>query len=314
LLAAFVAAVATLIASIGGLFYNAQTVRQATVQAELADRAQAAERFSRSVEQLGSASAPVRTGAVYSFGALMRDSPKDQLSIVEILSGFVRMQARQQGRLGQGDDGRAPSDVLAALTVLDTQPRPRRQVTARGSVLTWPSMMLSRVELRRVSLRETSMREADLELAHFTDVDFFETDLSGTNLRSTSWVNPSLTGATLVGADLTYANLFRGDLIEADLRDARLFCTGLVGAALFGANLHAADMRGAMLARADLMRADLSDAVLVGADLRRANLSSADLRGADLTNADLRGAELDHIETSQTTRMPTSGARVRNCG
>ena len=313
-MAAFLAAVATVIASIGGLFYNAQTVRQATAQAQLADRAQAAERFSRSVEQLGSASEPVRIGAVYAFGALMRDSSEDRFSIVEILSDFVRMRARQEGRLGEGRDRRAPADVLAALGVLDAQPRPRRQVTASGAVLTWPSMMLTRIELRRVSLRETSMREADLELAHFSDVDFFSTDLTGSDLRSTSWVNPSLTAAILVGADLTSANLYKGDLIEADLRRAQLYCTGLVRSSLEGADLRGADMRGTMLNRANLQDTDLSNAVLVGADLRGANLTGADLRGTDLRDADLRGADVDDIITSPTTHMPASPARVRDCG
>jgi hypothetical protein len=209
LVAALLAALATVVASIGGLFYNAQTIRQSTVQAQQADRAQASERFSRSVEQLGSTSEPVRIGALYAFGGLMRDSPRDQLSIVEILSSFVRLEADGR-RLGQGLANDPPADVLAALRVLDSQPRPRSELTSNGDVVRWPSMMLSGVGLRNVNLSGTSLREADLEYAHFVHVEMLEIDLSGSNLRSTTWVRPSLVAATLASADLTFANLYRG--------------------------------------------------------------------------------------------------------
>lgn len=312
LIAGLLAAIATLVASLGGLYYNAQTVRQATVQAQLTDRAQASERFSRSIEQLGSTSEPIRTGAIYTFGGLMRDSPTDQQAIVEILSSYIRSNATS-GRISRADAPDAPADVLAALAVLDGQPRPRRHVLPNGSVVEWPSMRLSRIELRRVWLREISIREADFENAHFTDVDFFETDLSGSNLRSTSWGRASLTAATLKDADLSYASLPRGDLIAANLSGARLVCTGLVEVSLFGANLHGANLRGANLRHADLTKADLTAASLTGADLRRANLSGADLSGADLSRADLRGADLTDVKSTSETRMPTI-ARVRNCG
>jgi hypothetical protein len=104
-----IAAIATLLASLGGLWFSGQSSRQATDQARQATEqsrqaqgAQASERFSRSVEQLGSAIITVRIGAVYSFARLMRDSNDDQQAIGEILSSFVRLQMEAQAPESQG--------------------------------------------------------------------------------------------------------------------------------------------------------------------------------------------------------------------
>jgi len=93
--AAVVGAIATLLAALGGLYFSAEAARQATAQSRRSETAQTSERFSRSVEQLGSQAVAVRTGAVYTFATLMRDSPNDQQAIVEILSSFIRVQAAQ---------------------------------------------------------------------------------------------------------------------------------------------------------------------------------------------------------------------------
>lgn len=250
-IAAVATAIATLIASIGALYYNGQASQQATEQAhqatEQAQRqfqqaqaaqrqvrvaqrqvrvAQTSERFSRSVEQLGSKTPAVRIGAAYSFGRLMRDSRLDQQVITRILSSFIRAQARQARAVPNGQKYRlTPLDILAALTVLDAQPRPRSHTSPDGTDVTWPSMYLYGVDLRRFALKFAFMREASLRAAM----------LSGANLHGTRLDGADLRGAHLDGADLTHANLTGAKLHGAHLDGADLSSArNLTGSQLVG--------------------------------------------------------------------------------
>jgi Pentapeptide repeats (8 copies) len=181
--AAVIGAVATFFTSAGGLYFSADASRQATQQASQAQEAQTSERFSRSVEQLGSDSIAVRIGAVYLFARLMRDSEADQQAITEILSTFVRVQASQVPLPDESGKTRAfPVDSKAALQVLtEFQDRTSPESPA----------MLSQVDLSKFNLRGVALSGANLSGA----------DLSGADLS----------GADLAGADLTLANLSGAD-------------------------------------------------------------------------------------------------------
>jgi hypothetical protein len=199
--AAVIGAIATLLASIGGLYFSAQTARQSTAQSRQAEAAQTSERFSRSVEQLGSDAIAVRIGAVYAFANLMRDAPSDQQAIVEILSSFIRVQAAQVPPPPTGRTLRSPPpDLLAAFRVLDDQPTPRSRHNADGTTTTWPSMLLSRVDLHSFDLDFVAMRGADLSFANMTDTRLVSTKLNNANLAFAYLDRAHIDGADLTGA------------------------------------------------------------------------------------------------------------------
>jgi uncharacterized protein YjbI with pentapeptide repeats len=295
ILAAVIGAIATLTATIGALVFSTQSSRQATQQFRQAQVAQASERFSRSVEQLGSQTMAVRIGAAYSFGRLMRDSNDDQQSIVEILSSFISLQLAQAAPVRENEQRRrlAP-DVLAAVKVLDAQPRPRERKGPDGRVVSWPSMQLQHVNLARRNLISVAFRDADL-----TRADLGAADLSFADLRGARLFAANLRAADLRGADLNRAALFGAELADANLGNAHLNGADLSGAHLTGANLYKANLPGA-----DLRYAYLNGADLTGADLTGANLGNADLNGADLTGADLTGAKLGDVDCSASTKWP----------
>jgi hypothetical protein len=190
---AVIGAIATLLASLGGLVFSALTWRQAT-------DAQTSERFSRSTEQLGSDSIAMRVGAVYSFARLMRDSEADREAIVEVLSSFVAVQAAQAPPLSANEETRqVPADLSAAMKVLG------ESAAIRPS--TSPSFVLNEVDLSGYTLESFSMPRADL----------YRADLTGANLAGAD-----LTGTLLIAADLTGADLFGADLTGADLTNTIL--------------------------------------------------------------------------------------------
>jgi Pentapeptide repeats (8 copies) len=257
------AAVATFVASLGALYYNGKSSRQATQQARLSERAQTSERFSRSVDELGSPSVTVRAGAVYAFGGLMRDGNRDDHAIVDILNSFVRLRSSRSTAVRPAST-QAPADIAAALIVLRHH-----------------QMALAQTNLSGFDLRGADLTGADLTGANLTG-----TDLTGADLRDTLLIGARLRGAHLEGAYLDGSHLNDSRLEHAHLSDS-----DLTGVSLAGADLAGADLRGATLTGADL-----TSATLTRADVERADLSAAMLTGAQLggvkhsADATFRGA------------------------
>src|SRR5664279_1158352 len=69
-----------------GLAYTARTYR-------LSREGHLTDRYTKAVEQLGSNKIEVRLGGIYALERLMRDSPTDQPTIVEVLAAYIRQHA-----------------------------------------------------------------------------------------------------------------------------------------------------------------------------------------------------------------------------
>src|SRR4029453_4968151 len=74
------------IGAAGGLAFTARTYR-------LSREGHITDRYSKAIEQLGSDKIEVRLGGIYALERLMRDSPADQPTIMEILAAYVREHA-----------------------------------------------------------------------------------------------------------------------------------------------------------------------------------------------------------------------------
>ena len=239
IVAAVIAAFATFLASVGGLYFSAQASLQATKQAQLAQDAQTTERFSRSVEQLGSDSVAVRIGGVYSFDKLMHDSPSDQQAIVKILSNFISFQAKSAPVTDESNKTRsAPADFLTALNVLDAY-------WAAGARGDQPSMLLTGAKFSKLVADSPSMRGADLTGADLTYASLRSTDLTGAHLPNADLSNALMLDSKLIGADLNSAYLNQTNLSRSDLSNARLRGAYLTGTNLTDAHLNGADLNGA---------------------------------------------------------------------
>jgi hypothetical protein len=71
------------LAALGGLAVTARTYR-------LTQQGQIADRYTKAIEQLGSATLDVRLGGIYALERIANDSKRDHPTIVEVLSAFVR--------------------------------------------------------------------------------------------------------------------------------------------------------------------------------------------------------------------------------
>jgi Pentapeptide repeats (8 copies) len=256
-----------------GLRYTARTL-DTTQQGQITDR------YTKAIDQLGAKKADVRLGGIYALQRIAADSPRDQPTIMRVLTAYVLEHAQDPPPatfISVSLLAPLDIDVHAALAVIEE--RDRRQDKGFHGDLTHVDFHhrdLTAIKLRSMLLPSAVLRGADLTQA----------DLTGADLT-----HANLTGANLTGADLTHANLTGANLPSAKLYFANLPAADLTYAILIDAVLHGANLTGADLTDANLTGADLTDATLTGADL-----TDAVLHGADLTGADLRGADLRQVK------------------
>jgi uncharacterized protein YjbI with pentapeptide repeats len=262
-------------------------------------RGQGADRYTKAIEQLGSKELDVRIGGIYALEGVARDSARDQPTVMEVLTAFVREHSREpwpppdsprttwitwRGRFragGRPQERFTRPDIQAAATVLG-----RRD---------------ARRDMQPIHLHGADLTGADLRDANLGGADFTEATLR----------DADLTGANLAGADLRDADLTRADLTEATPRRADLGGADLTEATLRSVDLRGADLHATTLTSATLTRADLTGAFLGGADLTEATLAGAILRGADLTRARLFRADLTRADLvgATLTEATLTGAK-----
>lgn len=182
---------------------------------ELIRSAQAIDRFTRAIEQLGSQLPHVRLGGIFALEWMAQDSPTDRAYIVDTLAAFIR-ERLPSSNVGHGGYVqilrlRAP-DAQAALTVLCRPPLSDERVSSGKAGL----LDLSRTDLRR----------ADLHNARLDGVSLWGARLEGANLREAHLENSDLNEANFgrfqedstlyrAGADLSFANLTEAKLNNA---------------------------------------------------------------------------------------------------
>ncbi|MFE5519823.1 pentapeptide repeat-containing protein [Streptomyces virginiae] len=229
------------------------------------------DRYMAAVELLGNReSEEVRLGGLYGLQRVMYDSPRDQPTVINVVSTFIRARSpKESGR----DAKTLAGDITAALTVLKS-----RDSRHDGGV--------------HVDLHDTGLYGAQLGAMNLTGADLTGADLGHADLTAANLTGANLTRALLDGADLGHAKLTGADLLQADLTDA-----DLPAANLSDAKLTSADLTDALLMEANLTKASLGEAKLPNADFSHAEfvnvyVGDADLTGADLSNANVDGTDL----------------------
>ncbi|MFC0112365.1 hypothetical protein [Kibdelosporangium aridum] len=136
-----------------GLSLNATRDQVAVAQARhaVAEQGQFTERYSRAIDQLGRQGAEhlqVRLGGIYALERLVRGSPRDQPTIVEVLAAFIDstalpkiaptglMPVAPEGSPGEVCPNQtSTADIQAALTVIGRR-NPTMTVTRRSTYTT----------------------------------------------------------------------------------------------------------------------------------------------------------------------------------
>ena len=272
--------VAAIIGGVGvllGVYINWRRVGALERQVTTLQLGQITERFTRSIEQLGSvradneAAPEIRAGGVRSLERIARESPDDFWPILDILTAYLRAQCRWEPPGPQQDFPTGykalPEEIVNRMDVA---------FTVEAIVRLWPHK------------GETGLAPLNLQYTFVPGLSLREKSLVGANLRGAGLFLAILEGANLQGAEFGGAFLRRANLRAANLQNADFW----------GANLHGARLQGA----------DLRGAHLLSSVLRWANLEGADLRGVDLSHAKMEHAHLDGAVYDRRTHWPTGFA------
>lgn len=251
-------------------------LRNAQLTLENERDANATDRYTKAVEQLGHANVSVRMGGIYALERVSHDSARDASTISEVLSAY----ARRDGENASSREGVVAVDVEAVVRVLARRPLGDEQRPT-------PPARLAGVHLREARLDNAHLAEAELKRATLVEADLTDASLQFADLSEADLSLAVLSGAQCSGALFPGANLVQAKLIETNLNAANL-----ADADLQGADLALADLTHAVLVRVNLTHANLNGADLTAADLTGADLSGANLRGATLTGTDMGRATL----------------------
>ena len=192
-----------------GLLFSARNLRATQDKLDIDRQGQLTNRFIQATGQLGAElkdgqpNVEVRLGGIYALNRISNDWPKDYWPIADVLTAYVRHNARWSEPSTPSPDPKPSTDIQAILTVLGRNDPP-------GGFS----------EHRKLDLRGTDLRGAE-----FWDARLEWTDLWGAHLE----------GAKLWGAVLRHAKLEQAHLAGANLRGANLDGASLEGADVAGA-------------------------------------------------------------------------------
>jgi cell division protein FtsL len=271
-----------LVQAIGGLvlgitaWIGYQNFRVGEKNLKISEDKQVSERFSKSIEHLGSHETAIRLGGIYALEQIAIDSAKYHWTIVEILSAFVREKCPLVDV--------APPAGNSEKMLLDEQSEQQTSVPTPKKVGVDIQAAMTVLGRRKVK-QDPPDKSIDLR-----NVSLPFIEIQGANLSRAKLPGANLCEANLCEANLCEANLYKAVLYEANLSRANLSRAKLPGAVLWGANL----------CEANLCEANLSIASLYEANLCEANLCEANLWGADLSRANLYGANLSGTDLSNT--------------
>jgi hypothetical protein len=179
-----VTALVTAFTALGALVFTAQSLR-ATEQGQLTDR------FTKAIDQLGTPGPEhlwVRVGGIFALERIAIDSPRDQHTIVEVLSAFIHNASPRPDPTTVCP--KTPADIEAAFVVLTRRKIAREKhdsilIDLRDTCLAGiraTGADLTGADLTLISLVGSDLHDADLPKVHGDMVGLSEVRLTNANL------------------------------------------------------------------------------------------------------------------------------------
>ena len=218
---------------LGTLFVGWRRVRATERTVEVAQEQQITERFTRAIDQLGNeASMAIRLGGIYALERIAKDSAKDHWQVMEVLTAYVRENARWEGAVDEhgvpvsedSEEHHVTTDIQAILTVLG---RRNSQFDPPEQHIDLSGTDLRGAELSEKNLSRFYLNNSNLQGAYLVMSSLAQSYLASANCQSLSFSfvdlqDSSLAQANLDGASFIHSNLLGTDLDEADIRGAIL--------------------------------------------------------------------------------------------
>ncbi|MFD6968221.1 pentapeptide repeat-containing protein [Streptomyces sp. NPDC059949] len=294
------AALIQIIAAFGAgiaLFYTARNYR-------LTRRGQVTDRFTKSLERLGSDEMYIRLGGILALDQILHDAPDQGEHATQVLAAFVRNRcapaaplASGRGRISRARRAAVRSGAPSASKLSGLLERPEEDVQAALVVLTRPDLRRRTRQKLHLDFSGLHLSGADFTNSDLSQVDFGDACLVGANFRQANLTEASFERADLSKADLSHCVCVYARFTEVRFEDAWLSHANFTrawlersdfsGGYLNGSKFKYARMEGVRLEAADARECDFVDADLRNADFGTAKIGEAKLDWASLGGADL---------------------------
>jgi hypothetical protein len=213
---------------------NAEATLRITQEGQITDR------FTNAITQLGDKNLIICLGGIYALERIARDSQKDYWPIMEILTTYVRENAKVKP--GQ------PAELL------EDRPVPKPEIQAAITVLGRREKRYEKanqiLDLHLTDLRGASMDGGDFSRADFTGANLDYVMGDNANFSEAVFQHGTLRRASLIQANLAGARLNHANLFECNLGLANLGRAMFINAVLTGAAFDSAKFSGTYLNRA----------------------------------------------------------------
>jgi len=192
-----------------GLLFTARNLRATQDKLDIDRQGQLTNRFIQATGQLGAElkeghpNVEVRLGGIYALNRISNDWPKDYWPIADVLTAYVRHNARWSASSVEAHESTPTTDIQAILTVLGNNDPP-------GGFN----------ERHKLDLRNTDLRGAEFWDAHLEWTDFWGAHLDGAKFWGAVLRNAKLEYTHLAGANLRAAKLEGASLEGADVTGA----------------------------------------------------------------------------------------------
>ncbi|MGH9240725.1 MAG: pentapeptide repeat-containing protein [Vicinamibacterales bacterium] len=192
-----------------GLLFTARNLRATQDKLDIDRQGQLTNRFIQATGQLGAElkggqpNIEVRLGGIYALNRIAKDWPKDYWPIADVLTAYVRHNARWSPSSASAHEPAPTTDIQAILTILGRNDPP-------GGFN----------ERQKLDLRHTDLRGAEFWDARLEWTDFWGAHLEGAKLWGAVLRHAKLDNARLSGANLRAAKLEQASLEGADVTGA----------------------------------------------------------------------------------------------
>ena len=209
-----------------GLFFIAlrtvavnRSSKAAIEQVILTRKGNLTDRFTKSVDLIGSDSTSTVVGGVFALEQIAQEEPEIYHNVImEILTGFIREQAHfsykelqtEVKEAGSGKDYQEPkADIQAALTVIGR----RNNIDLENG---------KRWYLWRTNLRSMNFTDGNFDNFNFYSCNLINAKMNGTSLKGTILISAVLIEARLIGAILDATILQDTIFSHADFHNATI--------------------------------------------------------------------------------------------
>jgi len=203
---------------IAGLFFTYNTYRLGLKQQEISiqkqeldRRGQITDRFNKAVTNLGNQDLAVRLGGLYSLDQILKDSPEDYQTILEVLSAYIR----QKGKTEEAKDADGELNSNTKLIIV------------RGKLLPDVEVAVTIIGKRPYSVDRDNVRinlsESSLTLADFRGLNFAQTDFERSELYQTDFTEADFAGANFKGAKIDHAKFENAKNLTSEQLESAVF-------------------------------------------------------------------------------------------